>query len=112
MRSLILVLSILLFATTTWSAPYLISDCQDDFQGDYVLIFDANIQATCPAVQMDCPEGKVRVNFDMATLNLPDGQHSMEGYARNVWGESIHVPFGFSKQVPGNPSGIKLSPTP
>jgi len=113
MKKLILcVTCVLLLASTVWSAPFLVCDCQDDFQGNYVLIFDGGAPIIADALQYDCPAGQVRVNLDMAPLGLADGQHSMEGYAKNVWGESIHVPFDFSKVAPQSLTGIGLSATP
>jgi len=111
-RMIIAILAIMLMASTAWASPFLVCDCQTDFDGDYVLIFDGGTPIIHPAVQNDCPVGEVRVNLDMAPLALPDGQHSLEGYAKSVWGESTRVPFDFNKVVPANLLGIGLSATP
>ena len=112
-KLIIAILAIILMLTTSaWAAPFLVCDCQTDFDGDYVLIFDGGTPIIHPAVQNDCPAGQVRVNLDMAPLALADGQHSLEGYAKSVWGESTRVPFDFNKAVPSNLTGIGLSATP
>ena len=108
----ILAMAIVLMASTVWASPFLVCDCQTDFDGDYVLIFDGGTPIIHPAVQNDCPAGEVRVNLDMAPLALADGQHSMSGKAVNMWGESVEVPFDFNKAVPVGLSGIGLSATP
>ena len=111
-KLIIATLAIMLMASVAWASPFLVCDCQTDFDGDYVLIFDGGTPIIHPAVQNDCPAGEVRVNLDMAPLALADGQHSLEGYAKSVWGESTHVPFDFFKIVPVNLTGIGLSATP
>ena len=113
MKKLITILAIMLMlAGMAWSAPFLVCDCQTDFDGDYVLIFDGGTPIIQTAEQHDCPAGQVRVNLDMAPLGLVDGQHQLEGKAVGLWGESIAAPFGFNKVVPANLTGIGLSATP
>ena len=112
MKKLIVFLTIMLMASSAWASPFLVCDCQTDFDGDYVLIFDGGTPIIHPAVQNDCPVGEVMVKFDMAPLAFTDGQHTLEGKAVNMWGESIAVPFDFNKVVPINLTGIGLSATP
>ena len=108
----ILALAIMLMATTAWASPFLVCDCQTDFDGNYELVFDGGVPIITPANQYDCPVGEVRVNLDMAPLALADGTHTMTGKAVNLWGESTAAPFGFNKVVPANLTGIGLSATP
>jgi len=112
MKKLLIILTILFMASTAWSAPFLVCDCQEDFQGNYELIFDGGSPVISPAQQYDCPDGQVRLSFDVAPLGLADGQHHLEGKAVNVWGESASVPFDFNKAVPSTQTGIGLSLTP
>jgi len=111
-RITILAMAIVLMASTAWASPFLVCDCQTDFDGNYELVFDGGTPIIAPANQYDCPAGEVRVNLDMAPLALADGQHSMSGKAVNMWGESVEVPFDFNKAVPVGLSGIGLSATP
>ena len=108
-KLIIAILAIMLMASTAWSAPFLVCDCQTDFNGNYELVFDGGTPVIAPANQYDCPAGEVRVNLDMAPLALTDGTHTMTGKAVNLWGESTEVPFGFFKIVPVGLSGIGLS---
>ena len=111
-KLIIAILAIVLMASTAWSAPFLVCDCQTDFDGHYELVFDGGTPINADALQYDCPTGEVRVNYDVAPLGLADGQHTLTGKAVNVWGESIEVPFDFNKVVPANLLGIGLSATP
>jgi len=112
MKKLLIILAIVFMASTAWTAPFLVCNCQDDFDGNYELVFDGTISVTSPAQQYDCVDGQVRLSLDMAPLALADGQHSMTGKAVNVWGETVEVPFGFNKVVPTNLTGTGLSATP
>ena len=110
--TIILAIVFMLMASTAWASPFLVCDCQTDFNGNYELVFDGGTPIIQTAEQHDCPAGQVRVNLDMAPLGLVDGQHQLEGKAVGLWGESIAAPFGFNKVVPANLTGIGLSATP
>ena len=107
----ILALAIMLMASTAWAAPFLVCDCQDDVE-QYVLVFDGGTPIIVDAVSTDCTGTQKRLSFDVAPLALADGNHSIEGRAKNIWGESTVTPFDFNKAVPSSGTGIGLSATP
>ena len=41
-------------------------------------------------------------------IDLPDGVHSIEAYAINMWGESNPVPFNFTKTLTSAPQNLRL----
>ena len=100
-----------LTVSTAWAAPFLVCDCQDDVT-QYEIVFDGGTPIISDAVSADCTGDQKRLNLDVGPLNLTDGQHTLEGKARNLWGESTTTPFDFNKAVPVGLSGIGLSATP
>jgi len=111
MKRLILVLAIILMASSAWASPFLVCDCQDNVE-QYVLIFDEGTPIMVDAVATDCTGAQKRLSFDVAPLALADGQHTVEGAAKNIWGSSAYVPLDFNKAVPVSGTGIGLSATP
>ena len=111
MKKLILALAIMFMASTVWASPFLVCDCQDNVEW-YVITIDGGTPIQSTAVATDCTGGQKRLSLDMAPLSIADGQHSLVGYAANVWGQSTSVPFDFSKGLPSTQSGIGLSQTP
>ena len=113
MKKLITILTtaLMLICSTAWGSPFLVTDCQDNVD-QYVLIFDGGTPIISDAVSTDCIGGQKRCSFDVEPLGLADGQHVVEGAAKNLWGESAYVPFDFNKAVPTSGTGIGLSATP
>jgi hypothetical protein len=111
LKKLLIILAILFMASTVWSAPFLVCDCQDNVDY-YVIVIDGGTPINSEAVSTDCTGDQKRLSLDMAPLGLSDGQHSLVGRAGNVWGESTDVPFDFNKTIPSTQSGIGLSATP
>ena len=96
MKKLLTIMVILLFAATVWAAPFLV--CTPDPAATSYLI---KVNGTA-AIELPAP-----LHWDLAPLN--DGQYNLEVAAKNIWGQSIYVPFDFNKAVPGTPQGIGLS---
>lgn len=109
--ALVLAIALALFAVKVYAAPFLVCDCQDNVEW-YVITIDSGTPIQSTAVATDCTGSQKRLSLDMAPLSLADGQHSLTGYAANVWGQSTSVPFDFSKVVPGTQHGTGLSQTP
>ena len=116
MKKLIVFLAIMLMAGTAWASPFLVCDCQDDVE-QYVLIFDGGTPIIVDAIDgsgtdVVCTGAQKRLSFDVAPLALTDGQHTVEGAAKNLWAESTYVPLDFNKAVPSSGTGIGLSVSP
>ena len=77
------------------------------------LVCDAQIGVThyaleingAPVITVEAVDNALR--YDLT--GLPDGLHDFTIRAKNIWGLSDPIPFGFSKGVPAAPSGIGLS---
>ena len=111
MKKLIIILAIVLMASAAWASPFLVCDCQDNVE-QYVLIFDGGTPIMVDSVDTNCTGAQKRLSFDVAPLALADGQHTVEGAAKNIWGVSTYVPLDFNKAVPASGTGIGLSATP
>lgn len=51
-------------------------------------------------------DGSRRLHYDVS--GVPAGTHSMSVAAKNMWGASSTVPFGFTRSVPTVPTVIVL----
>ena len=110
-RLLIAIFFTFMASTVVWAGPFLVCDCQDNVE-QYVLVFDDGTPIVVDAVATDCTGTQKRLSFDVAPLALADGQHTVEGAAKNLWAESAYVPLDFNKAVPASGTGIGLSATP
>jgi len=92
------------------ASPFLVCDCQDNVE-QYVVNMDgaiAIVDASDGAgTSMVCTNGQKRLSYDVGSIS--DGNHHVEVKAKNKWGESVAVPFDFSKTLPGEITGIGLS---
>jgi len=74
--------------------PYLICDPQTNVT-HYVVI----INETMDTVKaFDLGNGKVMLKYDLA--GVPDGKNECLIRSKNEWGESVNVPFVFTKVLP------------
>ncbi|KKL08098.1 hypothetical protein LCGC14_2579280 [marine sediment metagenome] len=101
MKTLIF-LTIILWASSLYAQPFLISDPQTSAE-EYVVTIDG-VESISSA--QDLGDGTVRLYHDLAGVS--DGLHNVEVKARNVWGSSTPVPFSFEKILPGVPVNIGL----
>jgi len=82
--------------------PYLICDPQLNVSY-YVVTIDGNT-STVPA--FDLGDGTVRLSFDLA--GITEGEHICSIKAGNEWGESVSVPFVFTRADPGVPGNVRI----
>jgi len=95
--------SIALFVPAlAFASPFLVCDPQTNVT-HYVISGDINV--TVPAT--DLGDGTVRLQYDLA--GITEGTFNLEVKAKNVWGESVAVPFDFVKALPAVPSNIIIS---
>jgi hypothetical protein len=98
-RLLFTLLIVLAMAATAHANPFLTCD---DMAGvdSYILELDGVDQPASPAVA-----GHAWI--DMAPLAM--GAHTVRLKAQNIWGVGPYsAPLGFTKQLPGAPSGVGL----
>ena len=101
MKTLIF-LTIILWASSLYAQPFLISDPQTSAE-EYVVTIDG-VESISSA--QDLGDGTVRLYHDLAGVS--DGLHNVEVKARNMWEDSLSVPFVFTRIPPGVPAGIGL----
>lgn len=94
----------LLFVSLAIAAPFLVCDPQTKATS-YMISLDGSEPQEVPA--QDMGDNTTRVHYDLA--DLLDGNHTGTVAAKNMWGESGPVPFGFNKTVPDLPSVLTLS---
>jgi len=94
------VLVLMMFTGTVLADPFLVCDPQVNVT-HYVITLDG-ITTTVPAV--DLGDDTFNLSFDLGGIDV--GNHNVELKAKNIWGESIAVPFGFVKSLPEVPTGI------
>jgi hypothetical protein len=102
-------LMILLFCFSIQAAPFLVSDtypASTNLDGFKVQI-DGGSWVTVPVTVN--ADGTKQIKYDMAPLNLADGNHTGNVKAYNMWSESATTPFSFSKNVPAAPATLRLS---
>ena len=96
------VLVLMMFTGTVLADPFLVCDPQTNVT-HYVITLDG-ISTTVPAV--DLGDDTFNLSFDLGGIDV--GNHNVELKAKNIWGESIAVPFVFVKSLPEVPTGIGL----
>ena len=106
MKQALLILALLLMASTAWGSPFLVCDPYPTTvtQPTY---FNVVMDGGSP-VQSE-PEsvpGGVRLKYDLASIST--GVHNATVAACNEWGCSSTVPFGFTKAAPSAPANIRL----
>jgi len=77
------------------AAPFLVCDPQTDVTHYVVIINDT----TDTVKAFDLGDGKVILRYDLA--GVPDGKNECLIRSKNEWGESVSVPFVFTKVLPG-----------
>jgi hypothetical protein len=91
-----------LFVANTQASPFLICDPQTGIT-HYVVTIDG-VTETVPA--FDLGDGTVRLSYDLA--NVSEGEHNCHVKSKNIWGESVAVPFVFTKALPVAPGGLLI----
>jgi len=91
----------LLIPALAFADPFLVCDPQTNVT-HYVITGD--IDVTVPAT--DLGDGTVRLQYDLA--GITEGTFNLEVKAKNVWGESVTVPFDFAKALPAVPGSVRI----
>jgi hypothetical protein len=108
MYRLFLSLSFLLTASIALAqGPYLVSDPYpaDEDQPDEFVIMLNGTEYTSAAVANN--DGLLYLRFDLDGI-WNDGQNDLTVKARNMWGESILIPFAFTAGVPGEAGNLRI----
>ena len=92
---------VMIIPTLVLAAPFLICDPQTNVT-HYVITGSINVTVLATPYG----NGTVRLEYDLAGISM--GNHNVEVKAKNIWGESVAVPFVFSKQVPEVPETIRI----
>ena len=107
--AVILAVSILFYSAAVFAKPFITTQATDSEITHYVVTIDGTDDTVIPE---DLGDGTVRLHYDLAPLNLSDGNHSVTIQGVNdLWGlETNAVPFEFSKPATlTDPAGIGLS---
>ena len=91
----------LLLVGQAFAAPFLVCDPQTNIT-EYIITGDINI--TVPA--FDLGDGTVRLQYDLS--GITEGTFNLQVKAKNIWGESVAVPFDFVKALPAAPVVIRI----
>ena len=99
MKKLLAIIAILLFATSAWSAPFLVCDPQAGVVG-YEIIGLAS-----PVSFVAQPDGSLR--YDLSSIG--NGTYTLTVAACNMWGCSAATAADpFTKAVPSAPAGLRI----
>lgn len=106
-KTVFLLFIISLFTTKVFAAPFIVTDPQDKtLITNYAISIDNGADQIIPPTAVTGDTTKVRLVVDVSTVSA--GNHTFKVKTINMWGESVYVPFTFSKALPPVPSGIKL----
>lgn len=105
-KYIISILSVFIISTISFADMYLVSDpCLNASFFKIRLLNDTSTAEDDKVFVVDAQEDtSLRINL----VNFPAGENYIMVRAGNVFDESIEVPFEFSKDSPGLPSGITL----
>lgn len=92
---------VLLVPVLAFASPFLVCDPQTNVT-HYVITGDINV--TVPAT--DLGDGTVRLQYDLN--GITEGTFNIQVKAKNVWGESVIVPFDFVKALPVALEAIRI----
>ena len=98
LTALILAAFTLLIVFKANAAPFLVTDPQSGVVGYEITGLAAPVSFVAQ------PDGSLK--YDLASVN--SGTYTLTVAACNMWGCSSTAPFGFSKQVPSAPAGLRI----
>lgn len=98
MKKLLLVMAFMLLASTSFAAPFLVTDPQSGVVGYEITGLGEPVTFVAQA------DGSLK--YDLASVN--SGTYTLTVAACNMWGCSSTAPFGFSKQAPSAPAGLRI----
>lgn len=99
MKKLLMVLAVLLFATSAYAAPFLVCDPQAGVVG-----YEISGLVGEPVSFVAQADGSLK--YDLSPI--PSGTYNVTVAACNMWGCSSTAPFVFTKQLPSAPAGVRL----
>jgi len=97
-----LALIVVMFTMNARADPFLVCDPQTDVT-HYVVTINA-ITEIVKAV--DLGDGTVILRYDLESV--PEGQNDCLIKAKNEWGESVAVPFVFTRAGPVVPANVRI----
>jgi len=104
---ILLVLALMFIPYLAFGAPFLICDAQTNVD-DYVIYSIAGATCTSGDIAGKTPVSTpYPLHYDLSGLSQGAFHYCIA--SENVWGQSILVPFGSTKAVPGAPVNIRLS---
>ena len=111
MKILLLAIALIMLPLCAFAAgPYLVCDpypASAVQPTGFTCTFDA--LAPTPIPISTNADGSVQMHFDLAALNLTNGNHTVKCSAQDAWGSSgDSAPFAFTKGVPSPPANIRL----
>lgn len=92
----------LLIPCLTFASPFLVCDPQTNVT-HYIVTINGN---TTEVLAFDLGDGTVMLRYDLA--GILTGIHNTTVKAKNIWGESVAVPFEFVKALPAVPKAIRI----
>ena len=98
MKKLLLVMAFMLLASTSFAAPFLVTDPQSGVVGYEITGLGEPVTFVAQA------DGSLK--YDLASVN--SGTYTLTVAACNMWGCSSTAPFSFTKQVPSAPAGLRI----
>jgi hypothetical protein len=98
MKKLLLVIAFMLVASVSFASPFIVCDPQAGVVGYEITGLGE------PVTFVAQPDGSLK--YDLASVN--SDTYTLIVAACNVWGCSSTAPFGFSKQVPSAPAGLRI----
>jgi hypothetical protein len=112
---LILMLGLCGISIDVFASPFLVSDKQCKYIAEVAENCTASYEWSLdggttwvPIDSQNIGENDIRVRHDLASM--PDGLNSVQIRGVNIWGESISVPFEFTKAAPEALTGIRIIP--
>jgi hypothetical protein len=107
MRAFVFLVFLLTATITAAQGPYLVSDpypTEVSQPEEFVIMLNGTEHTVAPSTDAD---GLLYLRFDLYGL-WNEGQNDLTAMARNMWGESAAVPFGFTAGVPGEAGGLRI----
>jgi hypothetical protein len=98
MKKTLLVIAFMLLSSAAFAAPFIVCDPQSGVVGYEITGLGE------PVMFVAQPDGSLK--YDLASVN--SDTYTLTVAACNVWGCSSTAPFGFSKQVPSAPAGLRI----
>jgi len=91
----------LLIPSLAFAGPFLICDPQTNVT-EYIITGDINTTV----LAFDLGDGTVKLQYDLN--DIAEGTFNLQVKAKNIWGESVAVPFDFVKALPVAPGAIRI----